>query len=430
MKIRFHTGLWVVSLLLGLLVLPACSGGPPPSVTERATAVPEEGGESRITVLTNRIDLVENSVFEQYAERFAELYPGAEVVFEGLNNYASDITARLSTHTAGDVLLLPNQISNKELSQYFEPLDVSIADNIRFPTFKAYDGKRYGLATGAHTEGIIYNKEAFKKAGIVAVPATLDEFYEACRKLKAAGIIPVYLNYGAQWPMTVWGEDMVGYMSGNANALNDMTGQDAPWQMDNDWGAALTIVRTLINEGYTEENLMANNWEASKADLAEGRAAMYLLGNWAIKQVVQAGAASGQIGFFPFPYDNDPDTRYAPLMPDWFIGVSKYSANKPLAQAWVQFFVKDSGYVDESGFLPVLADAEPSLPQLHEFMSFNPALVESLPPSEEFLEISNRAQNLFWSGEYIQELVAAPDLSDGFDKLNALWRDARQSVLP
>ena len=40
----------------------------------------------------------------------------------------------------------------------------------------------------------IYNKDLFEKAGIADVPTTPDEFKEACRKLKDAGIQPT-LNW-------------------------------------------------------------------------------------------------------------------------------------------------------------------------------------------------------------------------------------------
>lgn len=60
----------------------------------------------------------------------------------------------------------------------------------RFTTFATYGGKRYGLSTGTTTSGIVYNKRAFEQAGIPQIPQTLEQFYAACTKLKAAGITP------------------------------------------------------------------------------------------------------------------------------------------------------------------------------------------------------------------------------------------------
>lgn len=398
---------------------------PAPTVTDSGTS-----GDTTLTVLTNRVDLVENGVFQRYADKFEAKHPGTHVEFEGLTNYASDIPVRLSTRNMGDVLLIPNNLTNQDLINYFEPLDDNMFTHIRFADFKAYRGIRYGIATGASTEGIVYNKAAFRKAGITTLPTTLNEFYAACAKLKAAGIIPVYLNYGAQWPMSSWGENLVGFMTGDANYLNAMTSQDEPWQMNNSWGAAITIVKNLVDRGYSEPDMFTNNWELSKKEIASGHAGMYFLGNWVINQVIELGAKSEDIGFFPLPYDNgDGKVRFAQLSPDWFVGVSKFSENKALAEAWVSYFVKESGYVNDSGFLPVDETQTSTMPQIQQFESYKPTYIERRPPSDDFLNISSKAQIAFWTGDYIQELVAAKDLKTAFASMNERWKEARRSVL-
>ncbi|WP_139995800.1 ABC transporter substrate-binding protein [Paenibacillus paridis] len=421
------TYMLVLVVLLCSISIAGCQKGSGGNTdkTEPTGKISQEGPAVTLNVLTNRVDLIENGVFQTYADQFAELHPGVTVTFEGLQNYASDIMVRLSTRNLGDVLLLPNNIKNEDLPDYFEPLEDSLFEQIRFSDFKAFGGQRFGIATGASTTGIVYNKVAFKKAGIEQIPTTMEQFLAACEQLKQAGIVPVYLNYGAQWPLMTWGEDLVSYMTGDADYLNNMASQDEPWAIDNAWGQAITIVKTLIDRGYVEKQLLTNQWETSKKELADGRAAMYLMGNWVINQVIAAGAKSEDIGFFPFPYDNS-EKRFAPLSPDWFVGVSKFSSNKELAKAWVEFFVKESGYVDDSGFLPVVEDQQPSLPQFQQFLSFNSEFLERKVASDLLLDISNTAQIAFWSGDYIQEWIASPDLKAEFDKYNQLWREARK----
>jgi raffinose/stachyose/melibiose transport system substrate-binding protein len=416
----------VVVILLCALIIAGCERGRANNLAETEPTNKAEQIEQAVTlnVLTNRIDLIENGVFQKYADQFSQLHPGVTVTFEGIQNYANDIMVRLSIRNLGDVLLLPNNIKNENLPNYFEPLPEKLFEHIHFADFKAYAGERYGIATGATTTGIVYNKEAFERAGIKQIPTTLEQFYEACELLKQAGIIPVYLNYGAQWPLMTWSEDLVSYMTGDAEYLNKMVDQDEPWKIDNAWGQAITIVKTLIDRGYVEKQLLTNQWETSKKELAEGRAGMYLQGNWVINQIVTAGAKSENIGFFPFPYDNS-EKRFTPLSPDWFVGISKFSENKELAEAWVEFFVNESGYVDDSGFLPVNDNRKPSLPQFQQFLSFNSEFIERRVPSDLLLDIANTAQIAFWSGDYIQEWIAAPDLQAIFDNYNERWREAR-----
>lgn len=424
-------GRYSIPLLLLALVTGGCEGwaGPGDSAAEggQASAQPELSGT--IVMTTNRIDLIENGTMARYAEQFKQKYPGAGIEFEGLSEYATDILVRLSTRDAGDVLLLPVNLPSEELGQFFEPLPKSLTEGESFPDFNRYNGQKYGLATGSTTEGIVYNKRAFRQAGIDRVPLTLDEFYEDCAKLKKAGIIPVYLNYGAVWPLREWGDNLVNYMTGNPNYLNEMVNDNEPWQPDNVWGKAISIPRTLLEKGYVEEQLFSDNWEISKTKLAQGEAGMYLLGNWAISQVIAAGADPEDIGFFPFPYDNNA-THYAPLNPDWFVGVSKFSKNKELAMAWVDFFVHETSYKRDYGFITEEQSGEPAMAQYEEFLSYKPKMLEAKVQSDEFIELANRAKLSFWSGEYLQELIAAPDLRIAFDELNTKWAEARAGAEP
>ena len=421
-----------IILLLILLMLTSCGSLNVKGTTSTSSPAGDEEKSDlsgTIVMMTNRIDLIENGTFQGYVDQFKETYPEANVEFEGLSNYATDILVRLSTRDAGDVLLLPVNLPSKELDYFFEPLDETMAANERFTTFATYEGKRYGLSTGTTTVGIVYNKKAFEKAGIVDIPSKLDEFYEACAKLKQAGIIPLYMNYGAVWPLREWGNSLVNYMTGDPEYLNKMVNEDSPWQLDNEWGKAISIARTLIAKGYVEDQLFSNNWEISKTKLAKGEAGMYFLGNWTIGQVLDVGASPDDIGFFPFPYDNS-STHYAPLNPDWFIGVSKFSKNKELSMAWLNFFVKETSYADDWAFLPADDNTQPSMPQYREFLSYQPNLVNATVQSDAFIELANGTKMSFWSGDYIQELIAAPDLQKSFDELNSKWKEARIGMQP
>lgn len=422
--------LWTTRTMLLLIFLLLSSGCERNNTKQtESTLSPAEGGvksnlSGTIVMTTNRVDLIENGTFQGYINQFKERYPEANVEFEGLSNYASDILVKLSTKDVGDVLLLPVNLPAKELDYFFEPLDKETAADERFLSFNTYEGKRYGLSTGTTTVGIVYNKRAFEEAGISAVPQTLDDFYEACAKLKQAGITPLYMNYGAVWPLREWGDSLVNYMTGNPDYLNNMVNEDDPWQLDNEWGKSISIARNLIAKGYVEEELFSNNWEISKTRLAKGQAGMYLLGSWTVGQVLDVGASPDDIGFFPFPYDNS-STHYAPINPDWFMGVSKYSKNKELAMAWLNFFVKETSYRDNWGFLPADSSLKPVMPQFREFLSYKPKLIYATVQSDAFIGLSNNSKISFWSGEYIQELLAAPDLQKSFDELNEKWKEAR-----
>ena len=416
--------------LICVIQLTSCSNNtnePNPLIDTEQDQLQDMNEDIVLTVLTNRVDLIENGGFQKYADEFKLTHPQVTIQFEGLTNYVSDISVRLSTQNFGDVLLIPNHLKNEVLPNYFTPLPDEMFQNIRFSDYKTYNSKRYGIAAGAASTGIVYNKEAFKAAGITSIPTTLDEFYEACHKLKMAGITPIYLNYGAQWPLMNWGEELVSIMKGDAAYLNDMIGLDEPWQVDNEWGQAITIVKTLIENDYVEKSLISNQWEASKLELAAGRAGMYFMGNWVINQLIALGADPETIGFFPFPYSNE-KPLYSPLNPDWFVGVSKYSEHTDIAIEWIEYFIHESGFVDDSGFLPVDTTKVPTLPQFQEFESYGSIPVERMIPSDRLLELASTAKITLWSGSYIQEWIVAPSLQEVFEQYNKRWTEARTII--
>ncbi|MNC78847.1 hypothetical protein D3C75_1311640 [compost metagenome] len=68
------------------------------------------------------------------------------------------------------------------------------------------------------------------------------------------------------------------------------------------------------------------------------------------------------------------------------------------------------------------------MPQYAEFFSYKPKMLEATVQNDQFIEFANRAKLSFWSGDYLQELIVAPDLQKAFDELNAKWSEARVGV--
>ncbi|MCD1258964.1 carbohydrate ABC transporter substrate-binding protein [Paenibacillus athensensis] len=406
---------------------PAATQAP---VATEASKGTNDNVKGKITFVTNRTDLINDGTFDKYKEAFKKKYPGVtDVEFEGITNYETDVRVRLSSGEAGDVLMIPSNIAQADLGNFFEPVN-DIADklgDLYFKDYKANAGQIYGIVSGVSTEGLVYNKQAFAKAGITSPPKTLDELYADAEKLKGAGITPIYINYGAQWPLKQWGEVLAPFMSGNAKYLDTMLETDEPFKVDNEFGKGFTIARTMIEKGYVEKDLNSNVWEASKGEIASGKAGMYFLGNWVINQIIGAGAKPEDVGFVPFPYDNSGKLN-APLNPDYFYGVSKTSKNKEVAKAWVQFMVEESGFVELSGFIPPQKAKQPALAQLKEFTEAKPNLIESVPTSSRWNEVGNQAKIDFFGGGYIQKVLVAKDFQASLDELNKSWKDARAKV--
>lgn len=414
---------WMLGAIAGVLAVSTagCGGQNQPAASDGGG---EDSISGTITYLTNRTDLIGN-VYDDYAKRFNEKYPDAHVEFEATIDYDKTAKMRLSSGDFPDVMNIPT-IANTELPNYYAPLDdLGLTDSIRFPDYKSDGGVLYGMPSGVDVVGVVYNKQAFEKAGIDKVPTTLDEFYAASEKLKAAGIVPLASNFKDQWPVYPFAAETPVAMSGNVDLSNERVNTDAPYTLDGPYGQSMNILRTMHEKGYLEADINSTNWEQSKKDVASGKFAMFYLGEWIIPQLIGGGMASEDIGFFPFPYDNEAGSRNVVLSPaSGAYGVNKNSEHLATAKAFVKWMIEESGA--DADMLPILKDGKAQIAQMEEFDSYKPTYLEGKVDTAEALAIVNKAQIV--KEAIVQEFVLADNPQETFDKYNKMWAKAKAEV--
>lgn len=92
------------------------------------------------------------------------------------------------------------------------------------------NGNAYGISMGNSVEGLVYNKEVLEKAGVEVPIKTLSDFFDAAQKIKANGQIPLYINFGAQWPLQQWDKFPL-VVEGNDGVYERMLTQDKRFQV-------------------------------------------------------------------------------------------------------------------------------------------------------------------------------------------------------
>ncbi|QGQ94791.1 extracellular solute-binding protein [Paenibacillus psychroresistens] len=395
-----------------------------PATEAPATAAPSTV-KGKITFLNHRTDIAETKM-KEYIAAFKVLYPEADVENQAVANQTDVLKVRAAANELADVSFVGGDaMKNVDYPKFFLPIDdLGFAGKVLFESQNIIDGKLYAVSSGGSITGVLYNKKAYAAAGITKTPVTLDEFYAACELLKAKGIVPVATNYFAKWPLDQYAA--LAYSIADDVALKDKNAKiDAPYTMDSPYGKALEILRTLADKKYTEKDLFSTDWETSKKDLASGKFAMAVLGNWAVPQIIESGSTSEDIGFFPMPVDNS-GKLVSPIGSDAFIAISKNSKNIDTAKAFVKFFVEQSGYDNDSGFVPALKATKSTVPQIADFMAANPKLLETGPTLEYTNKVSNKAQFAF--PDFAQEYMVEPDKQKVLDRWNKKWADARKVV--
>ena len=158
------------------------------------------------------------------------------------------------------------------------------------------DGKKWGVPYTYYQWGIYYNKEAYKKAG-VEVPKTWAEFVSNCEKFKAAGIDCLTTGTKALWP----GAGIFDYMNLRVNGYEfhmDLANGKVPWTDDR---VKATFAEWKKIVPYITANHAAIDWQDAAALLSQGKAANYVMGNFAVATFKEGGLTNDTLGFMVFP---------------------------------------------------------------------------------------------------------------------------------
>ncbi len=145
------------------------------------------------------------------------------------------------------------------------------------------DGKPYSVPVNIHRSNVLwYNPKVLAAAGVTANPKTdfktLDDFFAACEKVKAAG--KICLSLGAPWTgVHLFENIMIGTIG--ADKWNGLWATPPT----TDWGGA-DVAKGIENIGkalsYTNADASTlPDWQTPSKMMADGDAAFNIMGDWA-----------------------------------------------------------------------------------------------------------------------------------------------------
>ncbi len=377
------------------------------------TAFAELSG--KITVAINngqKVDLLQAD-----ADEFMKQHPGTEIEIEYVEKEET-LMARLAANEMADISHISRNVLPSEWPYFVLPLDdIGFSeDNLNFYDAGVVDGHLYTITQMVSFSGVVYNKQVFKDAGIDDIPSTLDEFYAACEKIKAIGVVPFATNFRDKWPLGMYlmGPGAVA-MSGDANYTNELVNKDkivagANLQL-------LEFLKSVVDKGYAEPELMSTNWGAFTKDIGEGKYAMSYLGSWFPPQTSDVN----NIGMFPLP-----GSKGVPMNQDWRYAIAKNTDSPELAKAYFEHLFLDGAFYPIMGYTTPLKGITYSDHFIQELTSYGIPSVEVVPDNEDFTSIRNA---LAADGTDIaQEYILSDDVQSVIDKYNNKWVEAKNAA--
>jgi glucose/mannose transport system substrate-binding protein len=163
-----------------------------------------------------------------------------------------------------------------------------------------YEGDYVAVPVNIHRVNWLWiNPEVFKKAGIAKAPTTLEEFYAAGDKLKAAGFIA--LAHGGQpWQDSTVYEDVVLSVMGPEGFKKAFVDLDQKTLTGPEMVKAFTELKKVAT--YMDPNRAGRDWNIAAADVINGKAGMQMMGDWAKSEWTAAHKVAGKdYECVPFP---------------------------------------------------------------------------------------------------------------------------------
>ena len=198
------------------------------------------------------------------------------------------------------------------------------------------DGKKWGVPYTYYQWGVYYRKDIFEANGI-AVPTNWAEFKAAGETLKAAGVTPITI--GSKYLWTTAG--VFDYLNLRTNGYDfhmALTKGEISWT-DSRVKDTMNNWKELVDAGFFIDNHAAYSWQEALAPMVQGDAAMYVMGNFSVSPLREAGLTDDQLGFFQFPVIN-PNVALAEEAPTDTIHIPANAKNKADAKRFLAYLAR------------------------------------------------------------------------------------------
>jgi multiple sugar transport system substrate-binding protein len=283
----------------------------------------------------------QRAVWEQVVDEFKKTHPGTDVKVSFVDEEAYKVQLPNWLTTAPPDIV--NWHDGERMAYYakrglFEDLSDDWKknnwDSMYASTKEAssYQGKQYAAPTVYYSWGMFYRKDLFDKAGIKSEPKTWNEFLDACKKLKAAGITPIAVGGRDAWTLAGWFDYLDLRLNGNAFHQKLMAGE-VPYT-DPRVKKVYVTWKQLLDDGDFIPNSLSYDLDAAQPFLFQGKAAMMLMGTF-----ITGGfnpTVKQQMGYFQFPII-DPNVPTAEDGPVESLHIPGKAKNKAAAHAFLAF---------------------------------------------------------------------------------------------
>ena len=272
------------------------------------------------------------------------------------------------------------------------------------------DGKQWGVPYSYYQWGVYYREDIFNELGLEE-PTTWEEEKANCAKIVASGRACYTIGTKYLWTAGGWFD----YLNLRTNGYDfhmALTQGEAEWT-DERVRAVFAKWRELIDMGGFIANHQTYSWQEALPFIVNGEAAAYLMGNFSVAPMREAGLTDDKLDFYQF-VEITPGIAKAEDAPTDTFHIPANAKNKEAAREFLRYVVSAENQTiinngQNLGQLPINAqstiDDDEFLRQGFEMLSRN-----SPGGVAQFFDRDAPAEMAKVAMEGFQEFMVFPDI--------------------
>lgn len=316
----------------------------------------KQSGVTEIHILQYKREAVE--FFDKLQKEFNETHKDIQLTIESPNDAMTILKTRLIREDYPDIIGIGGDINYSnfvdsnilaDVSDYpgLSTVKKAYIDILEGLEFVPTEGT-FGIPYAANAAGVLYNKDMFEEHNW-EVPSTWSEFMSLCKKIQSEGIQPLYFGFRDTWTcLSPW----------NSLAVS-LTDADICAQVNKGeatFTEAYSAVADKIKEmmEYGESGPFAYNYNDACIAFANGEAAMYTIGSFAVPQI-QSVNPDINIDSFVMPANEDASKNILNSGIDLQFCITKECKNKEAAYEVLDFLLEHNNmqaYLDNQNAVP------------------------------------------------------------------------------
>lgn len=355
-----------------------------------ATACSSSGGTSSsstsgpvtLTIWHNYGTEQNATALKNLAAAFHKLHPNVtvNVVSQPADNYFALLQAAAVSKTGPDLAVMWTGLFTLQYKDFLTNLQGKVPASALAridPDALKWTSNDFNPSNGPYVIPLenqfyigFYNKAAFAKAGVSAVPTDWNQLFAACQKLKAAGYLPLTYGNGGQ-PLGAefypW-YDMSYMMIGSypVSEWQKLYSGQIPWTSPT-VSAQLSTWSKLKSAGCTNSDVLTKT--NNLGDFESGKAAMMIDGTWDTQKFTSA--LGNKVAAFVPPFSANPIKGVVDFAGDG-LSMTTYTKHPTQAAQFLTFMTtpQAGAIVNAAGLIPAIKGMSTSNPVNQQMLNF------------------------------------------------------------